>query len=369
MQPIRKIIHVDMDAFYASIEQRDHPELRGKPVVVGGDPQRRGVVATCSYEARKYGIHSAMAAQQAYQRCPQAIFLRPRVEVYRAVSAQIMQIFRSYTDLVEPLSLDEAYLDVTHNHRGIVAATHVARAIKDQIYTETKLTASAGVSFNKFIAKLASDYRKPNGITIIPPERATRFLEQIPITKFFGVGKVTAARMKELNIETGADLKRISKEELQKLFHKQGSVLYHYVRGEDERPVQPTRIRKSVGKETTLADDLEDPERMIQIMRQMAEQVEKRLKELDLVARTVTLKLRWSDFQLLTRSITINNTIQNASSMIEILTPVLMAQMSGERKRVRLVGVTVSHLLTSNEANNPERLRPLTLWDEDIWLV
>jgi DNA polymerase-4 len=365
MEHTRKIIHIDMDAFYASIEQRDHPELRGKPVVVGGDPRRRGVVATCSYEARKYGIHSAMAAQQAYQRCPQAIFLTPRFDVYRSVSVQIMSIFRSYTDLVEPLSLDEAYLDVTHNHQGIASATHIAQAIKRQIYTEIRLTASAGVSFNKFIAKLASDYHKPDGLTVVSPPQAISFLEHIPIGKFFGVGKVTAARLHALEIETGADLKRLSEEELQRLLHKQGSVLYHYVRGEDNRPVQPTRIRKSVGKETTLAEDIGDPEQLRAIMCQMADQVERRLKELDLAGKTITLKLRWSNFQLLTRSISIAVATQDASRMISILTPVLMAQLRTEKKHVRLVGVTVSQLLTGAEINQPDKIRALTLWDED----
>ncbi|GCE30997.1 DNA polymerase IV [Dictyobacter alpinus] len=367
METIRKIIHVDMDAFYAAIEQRDRPELRGKPVVVGGDPQRRGVVATCSYEARRYGIHSAMSAQKAYQRCPHAIFIPPRFEVYRSVSTQIMQIFRSYTDLVEPLSLDEAYLDVTLNHKNMTSATLIARAIKQQIYMETHLRASAGVSFNKFIAKLASDYQKPDGLTVVPPEKANAFLERLPVNKFFGVGKVTAARLHELHIETGADLKRLTEEELRKLFHKQGSVLYHYVRGEDQRAVQPTRVRKSVGKETTLAEDVSDPERLLQIMQQMASQVERRLKELELSGKTITLKLRWSNFQILTRSITIPQATQDASTMVAILTPVLLSQLEGGPKRVRLVGVTVSHFLNHDELEDPTRIYPLPLWDESTW--
>jgi DNA polymerase-4 len=365
MEQIRKIIHIDMDAFYASIEQRDHPELRGKAIVVGGDPTKRGVVATCSYEARKYGIHSAMAAQQAYQRCPQAIFLRPRFDVYRSVSAQIMSIFRSYTELVEPLSLDEAYLDVTDNYKGITSATHIAQAIKKQIYTEMGLTASAGVSFNKFIAKLASDYHKPDGLTVVSPQQAVRFLEHIPIDKFFGVGKVTAARLRALKIETGADLKRLSEEELQQLLHKQGNILYHYVRGEDNRPVQPARIRKSIGKETTLVEDSADPEQLLQIMRQMAELVESRLKELDIAGKTITLKLRWSNFQLLTRSITVPIATQDARKIISILTPVLRGQLQVEKRPVRLVGVTISHLLSRTDIQRIELIRPLTLWNED----
>lgn len=367
MEQIRKIIHIDMDAFYASIEQRDHPELRGKAIIVGGDPRKRGVVATCSYEARKYGIHSAMASQQAYQRCPHAIFLRPRFEVYRNVSLQIMSIFRSYTDLVEPLSLDEAYLDVTNNHKGIASATHIARAIKQQISSEIKLTASAGVSFNKFIAKLASDYQKPDGLTVVSPKQALSFLEKIPIDKFFGVGKVTAARLRTLEIETGADLKRLSEEELQQLLHKQGIILYHYVRGEDNRPVQAAHIRKSVGKETTLAEDIDDPEQLMQIMGQMAEMVESRLKELNIVGKTITLKLRWSNFQHLTRSISVPVATRDARKMISVLAPVLKGQLQFEKRHVRLVGVTVSHLFSSADLQSIELIRPLPLWDDEAF--
>lgn len=343
MAELRKIIHIDMDAFYASIEQRDNPQLKGKPVIVGGNPERRGVVATCSYEARRYGIHSAMPAKTALKRCPHAIFITPRFDVYRAVSAQIMQIFQSYTDLVEPLSLDEAFLDVTQNKQQLTAATHVAQAIKQQIYEKTQLTASAGVSYNKFIAKLASDYHKPNGLTVIPPERAERFLEHLPIHKFFGVGKVTAARLHELGIQNGADLKQMSEQRLRELFHKHGSLLYHSVRGEDERPVTPTRERKSVGKETTLVEDSSNIEQLREILQRLAIQVEQHLKTLGLHGKTVTLKLRWSDFQLLTRSISLPSAIQSADDILAPIYPLLQAQLADGRS-VRLVGVTVSHL-------------------------
>ncbi len=269
-QQMRKIIHIDMDAFYASIEQRDHPEWRGLPVIVGGDPQRRGVVATCSYEARVFGVHSAMPSRTAARLCPHAIFVPPRFAIYRQVSAQIMDIFRSITDLVEPLSLDEAYLDVTHNHMQEPSATRIAQQLKARIHAETGLTASAGVSFNKFIAKLASDYRKPDGLTVIPPARAEEFLTQMPISKFFGVGKVTAARLQAEGIETGADLLRMSEFELRALLHERGSSLYQQVRGHDDREVQPTRERKSIGKETTLAEDIRDEEMLVRLLSQLA---------------------------------------------------------------------------------------------------
>lgn len=363
MEQLRKIIHIDMDAFYASIEQRDNPELRGKPVVVGGNPERRGVVATCSYEARRYGIHSAMPAKTALQRCPHAIFVTPRFEVYRAVSSQIMQIFQNYTDLVEPLSLDEAFLDVTQNKQQIPSATHIAHAIKQQIHATTQLTASAGVSYNKFIAKLASDYHKPDGLTVVPPQHAVRFLEHLPINKFFGVGKVTAARLRELGIENGADLKQMSEQRLRELFHKHGTLLYQSVRGEDDRPVVSTRERKSIGKETTLAEDSNDIEQLMEILQRLALQVEQRLKTLEVHAKTVTLKLRWSDFQLLTRSISLAHPLQNASEMLAYVYPLLQAQLSGGRP-VRLVGVTVSHLApVSGEPVVPIVYNMRSLWD------
>ena len=224
MQPIRKIIHIDMDAFYASVEQRDRPELKGKPVIVGGDPQSRGVVAACSYEARKFGIHSAMASSTAYKLCPDAVFIRSRFDAYRTVSAQIREIFCEYTDLVEPLSLDEAFLDVTENYMGMPSATLIAQEIKKKIYNRTgKLTASAGVSFNKFIAKVASDINKPDGITVITPEMADEFIDRLPIRKFFGVGKVTEEKMLNLGIKTGADLKKYKKEQLIQIFGKSGN--------------------------------------------------------------------------------------------------------------------------------------------------
>ena len=247
----RKIIHIDMDAFYASVEQRDKPYLRGKPVVVGGPPESRGVVTTCSYEARKFGIHSAMPSKNAYKRCPYAIFVPPRFDEYRKVSNQIREIFHRYTDLVEPLSLDEAFLDVTNNKLNIEYATTIAKMIKQDILEETNLTASAGVSYNKFLAKLASDYKKPNGLTIITLSSSQEFLDNLPIDKFFGVGKVTSKILKNMGIKTGYDLRKLSLHELEQIFKNRGYSFYQFARGIDYRPVEPFRERKSIGAETT----------------------------------------------------------------------------------------------------------------------
>ncbi|CAB1061728.1 DNA polymerase IV (EC [Olavius sp. associated proteobacterium Delta 1] len=264
MQQLRKIIHLDMDAFYASVEQRDTPELKGKPVIVGGDPNHRGVVAACSYEARKFGIHSAMASSTAYKLCPDAIFIRPRFDVYKAVSSEIREIFHEYTNLVEPLSLDEAFLDVTENFKEMVSATLIAKEIKNQIYSRTgRLTASAGVSFNKFLAKVASDINKPDGITVVTPEMAASFIDRLPIRKFFGVGKVTEEKMIGFGIKTGADLKKYKKEKLIQIFGKSGNYFYNIAHGKDDRPVEPNRIRKSIGKETTLPEDIDDTDQML----------------------------------------------------------------------------------------------------------
>jgi DNA polymerase-4 len=368
MQQSRKIIHIDMDAFYAAIEQRDRPELRGKPVVVGGHPQKRGVVSTCSYEARRFGIHSAMPSRTAFKLCPHAIFLPPRFEVYQAVSAEIMGIFRTYTDLVEPLSLDEAYLDVTSNKRGLASATQLAREIKQQILAQTGLTASAGVSFNKFLAKLASDYHKPDGLTVVTPQQASQFLAAMPIEKFFGVGKVSAARLKEQGIVTGADVKRLSEEQLQAMFHKQGSMLYRYARGEDDRLVQPTRIRKSVSKETTFAHDVQDRDLILHTLEQLAAQVEQRLSSIGAQGKTITLKLKWSNFQQLTRSISFEAPTRDALIVMHSLRSML-AQLDYEQhsaeKYVRLVGVSLSNLVF-NEVNSQQHHYYIpSLWEHD----
>ena len=291
----RKIIHVDMDAFYASVEQRDAPALRGKPVAVGGS-RERGVVAAASYEARAFGVHSAMPSMRAYRLCPELIFVPPRFDHYRDISKQIRGILLQYTDLVEPLSLDEAYLDVTANKQGNPSATQVAQAIRAQIWEEIRLTASAGVSINKFLAKIASDLNKPNGLHVIAPHEAEAFLEQLPIERFHGIGAKTAQKMKRLGIHTGADLKARSEAALAQHFGKVGRHFYRIARAIDERPVEPDRERKSVGVETTFRQDLCDEAEMLAALRLLTEKACERLAHLQTGAMTVTLKIKYLDF-------------------------------------------------------------------------
>ncbi len=340
----RKIVHVDMDAFYSSIEQRDDPELRGRPVIVGGDPAGRGVVATASYEARALGVHSAQSCKTAVRLCPNAVFLRPRFDIYRAVSAQIFAIYQRYTSLVEPLALDEAYLDLTETSQACgVSATRLAEQIKQEILREAGLTASAGISYCKFIAKLASAFQKPNGLTVVKPKQAEGFLERLPVGKFFGVGEVTEGKLKELGIQTGKDLKAVSLEQLHAVFGKRGTMLYAFVRGQDDRPVTPDRARKSVGKETTLEEDITDVSQMLDILEDLVEQVAGRLEVLGLCGMCITLKVRWSDFEEGTRSRTISTPFQGAQSMMECVSCLLLPLMKNG-KAVRLLGVSISHL-------------------------
>jgi len=343
MQPTRKIIHIDMDAFYASVEQRDRAELRGQPVIVGGDPKSRGVVAACSYEARVFGIHSAMASSTAYRLCPDAVFIRPRFDVYRAVSSEIRKIFCEYTDLVEPLSLDEAFIDVTENYMNMASATLIAREIKKKIFNRTgKLTASAGVSFNKFIAKVASDMNKPDGITVITPDMADEFIDELPIRKFFGVGKVTEEKMLNVGIKTGADLKRYKKEQLVQMFGKSGSYFYNIAHGMDDRPVEPNRIRKSIGKETTFIEDIDDTNQMVEILENIADRLENSLIKHEAKGRTITLKLKYFDFHSITRSVTIDGPADSAAVIMEYVRPLLSKTEAG-KKKVRLLGISISN--------------------------
>ena len=341
MEMVRKIIHIDMDAFYASVEQRDDPALRGKPVVVGGSPQGRGVVAAASYEARKFGIRSAMPAAHALRLCPDVVFIRPRFDVYKQVSLQIREIFLEYTDLVEPLSLDEAYLDVTENKPGNPSATLIAREIKQKIRDRTGLTASAGVSFNKFLAKIASDLRKPDGLAIIHPQKASDFISRLPIGKFHGIGKATEAKMHRLGIENGADLRTWSKWDLNKHFGKVGTFYYNIARAIDERPVRTERIPKSIGKEKTFENDVGSVEWLAGFVGTLSEKVAERLQREGAEARTVTLKLRYDNFDSLTRSFTPGHLFTRASEIAEIAARLLKETEAGRRK-VRLVGVTVS---------------------------
>lgn len=364
MQETRFIIHIDLDAFYASVEQRDQPDLRGKPVIVGGSPERRGVVSTASYEARQFGIHSAMPCRTAQRLCPHAVFLSPRFEVYKAVSGQIMAIFRAHADLVEPLSLDEAYLDVTGVVHNLEEATRLARTIKQQIRETTALTASAGVSFSKSLSKAASDAHKPDGLTVISRQDAPAFLEAMPVEHFFGVGKVTAAKLRREGLATGADLKRQGEQQLRTLLGSYGSHLYRLACAEDDRPVEPTRVRKSVGKETTFEVDLVDRTRMEEVLERLAGQVEHRLIELDVRGRTLTLKVKWSSFQQLTRSFSRAQGFQSAPEMLPVLRT-LLSQVGESNRPVRLLGVAVSNLLSKEDMQRAEQVIALSLWEQE----
>ena len=338
---MKKIIHIDMDAFYASVEQRDFPELRGKPIAVGGSSDR-GVVAAASYEARKYGVHSAMPSKIAARKCPHLIFVKPRFDVYKEVSNQIRVIFHEYTDLVEPLSLDEAYLDVTHNKKGIPSATLIAKTIRKQIFEVTNLTASAGISINKFLAKTASDIHKPDGVTLIPPENALLFLEQLPIHKFHGVGKVTAKKMIELGIHTGADLKKMQETNLKKKFGKSGVYYYNIVRGIDNREVNPSRERKSISAENTFAEDLTNKKDVLEALEKVIDTLYKRIISGKTFGKTLTIKIKFSDFKQITRSKTVDFEIKYRQDIITIMKDIIQSEDLSDSK-IRLLGVSVSN--------------------------
>ncbi len=352
----RKIIHVDMDAFFASVEQRDDPSLRGKPVIVGGDPGGRGVVAACSYEARKYGVHSAMPAGRAARLCPGAVFLRPRFEAYRETSRTIASVFTDYTDLVEPASLDEAYLDVTVNKKNNPSATSLAREIRARILDITGLTCSAGVSYNKFLAKVASDHNKPNGLTVIRPEEARAFIAALPIGKFHGIGKVTERKMKQMGVHMGADLARRSIEELTEKFGKAGAYYHAIARGFDERPVEPFRERKSLGKEVTLSEDTDDERMMESVISGLASLVSESAAKKGIAARTLTVKVRYSDFESITRSFTRAEGIGDAADMLYLAKALLEKTEAGKRK-VRLLGLSLSNF----ESEEGGQRRPVQL--------
>ena len=339
---IRKIIHIDMDAFYASVDQRDFPELRGIPIAVGGSPDGRGVVATASYEARKFGVKSAMSSRQALQLCPHIKFTYPRFDAYKEVSYQIREIFKRYTDLIEPLSLDEAYLDVTENKIGSDSAIDIAKEIKEAIKTELNLTASAGVSVNKFIAKIASDMNKPDGLTFIGPSKVITFLESLPINKFFGVGKVTAAKMNKMGIYTGLDLKSKSETFLHKHFGKSGRFYYKMVRGIDNRPVMPNRQAKSIGAEDTFENDIKNIEKLEDELKVIAQKIAKRLASKNLYGRTLTLKVKFSDFSQITRNHSFNHYIADEET-IEKTAIELLQKVSLEEREVRLLGISLSN--------------------------
>jgi DNA polymerase-4 len=351
----RKIIHIDMDAFFASVEQRDNPELRGKPVAVGGS-RERGVVAAASYEARTFGVHSAMPSVTAKRRCPGLIFVTPRFDVYKAVSLQIREIFAEYTPLVEPLSLDEAYLDVTENLKSIASATEIAEDIRAKIRQETKLTASAGVSYNKFLAKLASDYRKPDGLFAITPKMGAAFVEKLPVEKFHGVGPATTAKMNRLGIATCLDLRAQTLPFLQQHFGKSGPYYYWIARGVDERPVRADRVRKSVGAENTFAQDLHAFEPMREALEPIIAKVWRHCQATGIRGRTVTLKVKFADFQQITRSKSVGDAIYSLADL-ECLSLGLLEPLLPTEKEVRVLGISLSSL---TQAQSTER-RQLSL--------
>ncbi|MVN75085.1 DNA polymerase IV [Hymenobacter sp. HMF4947] len=347
---IRKIIHLDMDAFYASVEQRDDPALRGRPLAVGGT-RERGVVMAASYEARQYGVRSAMPASTARRLCPELLFVPPRFEVYKEVSGQIREIFAEYTPLIEPVALDEAYLDVTHNLQHEPLASKIAQAIRAQILARTQLTASAGVSYNKFLAKLASDFRKPNGQYVIPPGRGLAFVEALAVGQFHGIGPVTAARLNQLGIFTGADLRQQPEALLTQHFGKAGRYYYAIARAEDHRPVQADRLRKSVGAETTFAQDLHELPDLLAALLPVVAKVWAYCARTGESGRTVTLKVKYADFQQITRSRTLPAPVPNQREL-ERHGHELLAALLPLPKGVRLVGISLANLGVG-EAPNP----------------
>lgn len=344
--PIRKIIHIDMDAFYASVEQLDNPDLKEKPIAVGGS-EKRGVISAASYEARRYGVKSAMAGNLAIKLCPELIFVKPRFERYAEISKKIRKIFYDYTHLVEPLSLDEAYLDVTTNKKGNPSASLIAKEIRKRIYDEIGLTASAGISINKFIAKVASDYNKPNGQKTVNPEEVIAFLEQLDIRKFYGVGKVTAEKMYQLGIFTGKDLKLKSIDYLDDHFGKSGSYYYYVVRGIHNSEVKPNRIRKSLAAERTFSENLSSEVFMLERLTHIAEEVSRRLLKSNVSGKTVTLKIKYSDFTLQTRSKTLPYFINDSHLILETAKDLLYQETLSNS--VRLLGISMSNLNTETK--------------------
>jgi DNA polymerase-4 len=351
-RPIRKIIHVDMDAFYASVEQRDDPSLRGKPVAVGGG--HRGVVMAASYEARKFGVRSAMPSVTAKRRCPELIFVKTRFDVYRAVSQQIRSIFLDYTDLVEPLSLDEAYLDVTEDRHGLGSARAIAEDIRRRIREETGLTASAGVSYCKFIAKLASDHRKPDGLCVITPDKGPDFVASLPVARFHGVGPVTARKMERLGIVTGADLRDWSLPALQAHFGSSADWYWRICRGVDEREVKPDRPYKSVSAERTFSDDLRDPDQLAAELDRIGGYAWDRVKRAEVTGRTVTLKVKYADFSLITRSKSFSAPVPDQEAFTAA-GQALLASLHPLSKGIRLLGLGL-HNLSEEPLGEPVQL-------------
>jgi DNA polymerase-4 len=357
---IRKIIHVDMDAFFASVEIRDNPKLKGKPVIVGGPPDSRGVVSTCSYEARKYGVHSAMPCSMAYRLCPNAIFVRARFEAYKEASMQIREIFHEYTDLVEPVASDEAYLDVTENKFNIPYAVTIAKEIRKKIFEKTKLTASAGVSYNKFLAKIASDMNKPDGLTVITPDQAEFFLDALPIGKFHGIGKVTEKKMKKLGITNGAELRSWDVKELIRHFGKVGYYYYNIVRGIDKRKVTVEHERKSMGRERTFSSDLNNIDLFMEFLEETAEKLAEKMQKEGIRGKTITLKMKYKNFEQVTRAVTLSSYVNDKTIILDNAKGALLHAYQRNRK-LRLLGLSVSNLLDSKRGKWEQMVLPFYL--------
>ncbi|MFQ5806494.1 MAG: DNA polymerase IV [Phycisphaerae bacterium] len=355
----RHIVHIDMDAFFAAIEQRDRPELRGKPVLVGGDPAGRGVVSTASYEARPFGCHSAMPMAQAVRLCRQAIVVRPRMERYAEVSRQVFEILRQFTPLVEPLSIDEAFLDVTGSERLFGPTEQVARELKRRIHADTKLTASVGVAPNKFLAKLASDLQKPDGLVVVPPDGVPGFLAPLPIERLWGVGKATLERFEELRVHTFADARRLTQSELRRQFGEAGEHFYRLVRGDDERPVVPDREAKSISHEQTFAIDITDPEHLRGVLLSQTEDVARRLRRHNMLARTVFIKIRRYDFHTVTRRTTLDRPTDQTDTIWRAAADLFEKWVRAGAQPVRLLGVGVAQFFAADG-------QQLGLFDQDI---
>ncbi len=347
--PIRKIIHIDMDAFFASVEQRDRPELRGKPVVVGGDPNSRAVVCAASYEARKFGVKSAMSCSEAKRRCPQAIFIYPRFSAYSEASDSIMEVLQTVTDKIEPLSLDEAYLDVTENLLGERSATRVAEYLRKSIYEKTKLTASAGVSFNKFLAKIGSDLNKPNGLCVITPDQVDKILLPLSVGRLWGVGKKTHEKLNSYGFETVADLRNSSAEKLTEVLGSMGSFLWDLSHGRDNREVESEWDPKSCGTETTFEQDILSPGKLLITLDELCEEISETLREKHWYAMTYTLKVKYFDFKQITRSTTFAIPTDQAVPVFQRLKDLLMEKTEAGRTPIRLIGVSASGLIREND--------------------
>ena len=358
LMPGRSIIHIDMDAFYAAVEQRDFAKYRGKPLIVGGDPEGRGVVATCSYQARQYGIHSAMPCALARRKCPQAIFVRPRFPVYRQVSRQIRRILAKYTACIEPLALDEAFLDVSSKVSRSGSSVLIAKDIRQRIQRETRLTASAGVSYNKFLAKMASDRCKPDGLLYISEKEGAAFVKTLSIREFFGVGPATEEKMHSVGIYTGADLAGWELAALQAMFGKSARYYFNAARGIDQRPVEVDRLRKSVSTEDTFGVDLKDRQQMLAVLQTQSREIEKQLNALGAMANTVTIKVKFADFSLLTRSTSSRSGFRQARTMTEVI-PALLDNALIKPLPVRLLGIAASNLLLDSEATGDNQI---SLW-------